>query len=956
MNGYLCFMRSVKFSFFLILFFISSFLCQVYADCPWLAKSNTHSEESFAFAWGNGWRTRIRAMVIRDQGVDAYFNPKIKVCSKGGTGYPEYCHELYNGTSCKKIYGTQGSGAGVSAMVFVDWTGDGTKIGAKVGKGLPWKWAEDITDEEKAEYDRKMQIYGSMPKICACSQKGACMTGFTAIFARWGGQGANIFRPGNMDNVCDTCFQTYVQCAPLPLLPGPPPLCDQLTPSPAVSVRIVPIRHDDNSFINPRIGVMITGLNSRYDFRANLEEDNASISSIPHENEKYYFKAYKKDNKLCANYYGTSEPDNSSKPQFTRCFPAPPIPDPEKVEVESGELKVTIKIKEQDCNSIGGHYQNGRCVFKVSKRGVIDKNGMIVDKQRVGELDLKLIRPKMEKVESNQQSNIISAILEKSDKFKNLKSCNYIPKIQNRCSDNTSNCIVERREFFYEESGSNMLCLSGLKPSTKEFFLKRGNEIYNLKSLGNTYVKYVTAFSRESNRIHYKLCKNQDGVPVTIDLLKNKNQDELDKITFDNTGYLFIPGEGNNLEPLDKDEDIKTKANCSTHRIVYKEVDGIIGEKCQQGADGCKDGTRSTEYVNKTDSKPFFLKYEEIPDPRDAHNKRIICKDDQGREVTCTKLESVIEANRPEVFFADKLCAFDLTKLKEKLTSDIESLLKRMRESIQNSGTKSYTLTNTDNFTGDLSQYDHVIIKAWGGGEAAHPKAIQEKDIERRAGMPGNYVNANFKIDQNYPIIKVKRVGTGGSVSPNGDYYIVNTNGGPTEIEICDKQKSNCKILIRVAGGGQHYEGQQKTKIFERGLVIGSQTFTDIRYANDKNAYITNIDKNAYISSNGVEKYQEGVCNNKLFNSADYSNNSGYMPGAGGCIKGNDHGFGFPGKVIITPIMKKLDSRKIESITSQIVDNPNEILSDSNIDDSIRTLDSDIQIRIKEQICKLIEN
>jgi hypothetical protein len=71
-----------------------------------------------AQGWGE-WRKEIKIIAIKDQGVNDYFNPSIKVCSYGGEKYSEYCHELYGGTSCKKTYGTQDTGAGISAMVVL---------------------------------------------------------------------------------------------------------------------------------------------------------------------------------------------------------------------------------------------------------------------------------------------------------------------------------------------------------------------------------------------------------------------------------------------------------------------------------------------------------------------------------------------------------------------------------------------------------------------------------------------------------------------------------------------------------------------------------------------------------------------------------------------------------------------------------------------------------------------
>lgn len=122
---------------------------------------------------------------VKDQGIDSYFNPKIPVCDNEGK---DNCYVLASGPFCRQIYGTQDTGGGVSAAVFIDWEGDKTSVNAKI--------ADNVTDKEKTKFAKS-------PKISACSQKGACM-GSSAWFSRML-QGENIFRPEDMENVCDTC-------------------------------------------------------------------------------------------------------------------------------------------------------------------------------------------------------------------------------------------------------------------------------------------------------------------------------------------------------------------------------------------------------------------------------------------------------------------------------------------------------------------------------------------------------------------------------------------------------------------------------------------------------------------------------------------------------------------------------------------------------------------------------
>lgn len=62
-----------------------------------------------------------------------------------------------------------------------------------------------------------------------------------------------------MEKVCDTCYQTAVKCAPVPLAPGPPPFCEQLAMS-LPQVRIAPITDKDNDYFNPKVKVIIGDL------------------------------------------------------------------------------------------------------------------------------------------------------------------------------------------------------------------------------------------------------------------------------------------------------------------------------------------------------------------------------------------------------------------------------------------------------------------------------------------------------------------------------------------------------------------------------------------------------------------------------------------------------------------------------------------------------------------------
>ncbi|WP_353284644.1 hypothetical protein [Wolbachia endosymbiont (group A) of Lasioglossum fulvicorne] len=935
MSGYRCFMRSVKLNFLLI--FGLSY--QGSADCPWNAKSNT--EVSSTFGW-TGWRKEIQVIAIKDQGIDGYFNPKIKVCSKGGENYPEYCYELYSGTSCKIIYGngtTQASGAGVSAMTFIDWEGNKTSIGAKMGEGLKWKWADGLTDEEKEKF-------ANSPKICACMQKGACMSGASA----WGAKafsGYNIFRPGNMENVCDTCYQTEIKCAPVPLAPGPPPFCEQLAMS-LPQVRIVPITDKDNDYFNPKVKVIAGDLieedgkiGKELDFPKGYGENKAEWRSIlDKDGITYYFKTYREKDNLCAEYLGTQSIDEKN-PQFIRCFPAPPAPEPEVVEIvqsntsgkQSDTLKIRMKMSESACTyEARGTYSDGLCTFNVNTDHKHPVN--------IGPLFLKVVKPAIvaKTTDSNNKKsyidNIIEGILESNpQQFKVLKEYGYVPDVQVKCSkggsfysfndfekklkDKSIQCEFNNSgqpeiEVKYKgNSNSKMLCLSGWQPEPEEFVLERENKIIPLKLMGTRYTKYNSVYSKESNQFYY-LPSKEIG-----DLLK-RPQNQLDKIIFNKQGYVFFPD--NNKQEKGKcsycvkrnDEIDDTFKSSKGLKVVYKLTDVEHREKCNQGDDGCIcfTGTcsRSTRYVDKENTQPFYTKIS------------------QNTNGVVTQPEAPIKANRTEVFYADKLCGFDLQSVKEKVLDTI----KRRVES-QNLP-QPYEFSGDNNYTSDLSKYGYIEIEAWGGGEAGHIKD-EALSTENRPGMPGDYIKIKLKIDPEYPIIRAKATeGGGGLIS-----HISNKDGGPTWIKICNSRRQNCKPLITVTGGGVHkrYGGQEYKKTEIHGnlgnlKVLGNPTVVEGKK-------FTGDNQIAYIE-NGEIKPEAVQC----------SSASSNKHGAGGCINTNSkiYGRGSPGYVMIRSI--KINYEEVKEIIDTLVKNP-----DSNsVSDLITELYPDIMKEIKEEIRK----
>ncbi|WP_341808535.1 hypothetical protein [Wolbachia endosymbiont (group E) of Neria commutata] len=956
-------MRNVKFNFLLIFFLIFGLSYQGYADCPWNAESNT--EFSSAFGW-KGWRKEIKVIAIKDQGIDGYFNPKIKVCSKGGESYPEYCHELYSGTSCRIIYGngtTQASGAAVSAMTFIDWEGNKTSIGAKMGEGLKWEWADGLTDKEKEKF-------ANSPKICACMQKGACMSGASA----WGAKafsGYNIFRPGEMQNVCDTCYQTKVKCAPVPLAPGPPPFCTQLGMSPP-QVRIVPItnKEDDderNDYFDPKVKVIIGNMKDengkvgkKIDFPKEYGKDKAKKLSISDNwNTKHYFETYKEKSKLCAEYYGTQEIDKKNW-QFSRCFPAPHAPEPEIVEIvkdplgnPSNTLKIKIKMSQESCTrQARGDYSGDSCTFNVNTNST-----------NIGPLSLKVEKPKIIKktADSSDNQSAIGAIIEKilnqskGEDFKILKEYGYVPDIEAECKapakDEKGNTICKSNDLGQPEieikykanDKSRMLCLSGWKPEPEEFVLEREDKVMSLKKIGANYAKYNTVYSKESNQFYY-FPRNE-----TVDLLA-KPQSQLNEMIFNKHGYVSIPEENNGRKNciVKETSQVDAKQDWNECKIVYELKDAEYKAECKQDGKQCNQSNercnqcdegcmrfnnvceRSTQYVNKDNNQHFYLKIS------------------QEQDDTVKILEVPTKANSTEVFYADRLCRFDLEGLKKRLHEIIMKQLQAKKDHWEN--TKTYGPSNRDKYTGNLSQYDHVEIEAWGGGEPGHiiGKAYSTKD---RSGMPGDYIKAKLKIDPNYPIIRVKVTEGGG----NREDIESDKNGGATVIEMCDLKKQNCRPLITVAGGGADKEPwEEKETVLHRedlkleGKIVKAENFKP-----------TEDNKIPYIKDGKIEYETVSKC----------SNSRRTIHGAGGCInKSNEiYSKGSPGYAIIKPILKAINPKTVDDAINRIVNNPNIITSDGSLikelsDDSpikeligdslISKLDPKIIETIKEEIRK----
>ncbi|WP_341810945.1 hypothetical protein [Wolbachia endosymbiont (group B) of Chesias legatella] len=954
-------MKNVKLNFLLIFSLIFCLSYQGYADCPPLVESNTTLEAGgkkalegflaiFTFGTKGSFKVDeklyqyITVRQVKDQGIDGYFNPKIQVCDYEGK---DNCYILPSGTSCRQIYGTQDTGGGVSAAVFIDWEGDKTSVNAKIADSLEWEWADNVTDEEKTKFAKS-------PKICACSQKGACM-GSSAWFSRVL-QGENIFRPGDMENVCDTCSswnkgKQKIKCAPVPLAPGPPPFCEQLAMSPP-QVRIVPITNEENDYFHPRVGVIIGELKERRELPfPRVISSNKNIQSatysIPDKDTHHHFKTYRKKGQLCTEYYGTEIEESKRKLQFpARCFPAPPAPKIEEVSIPKpnegkGEntLKVKMKMSENVCTyDARGTHSNGICTFYVNKNSPT----------YVGHLPLKVVKPAIVAKttdSSNSKSDIdsvIEGILKNNSQFEVLEKYGYVPDIETECKElQNGKCKLDgsgypKVEIKYKENPkSKMLCLSGWQPEPEEFVLEKESKLISLKSMGARYNKYNTVYSKESDQLYYFPCNE------TIEVLAQP-QDALNEIIFNKKGYISIPAENKSRDNCmaKEDKEVDTKQNCDKCKIVYELTDGKYEEKnCNHGDDGCLcfDGvcSRSTQYVDKND-KLFYLRYEEV-DCKDKDGKTV--KNEKGEIQKCTQLKNQpIKANRTEVFYADKLCRFDLDGLKKRLREIIIAQLKHKKKIIEDRDQKLYELG--DGYTDDLSMYDYVEIEAWGGGEAGHI-ADKAQSTVSRLGMPGDYIKAKLKINPNYPYIKVKVTERGGGQEDDES----NKDGGPTLIKMCrDSSETICKDLITVAGGGTYrtYGGRdyKDTIIHEQSLKLKEE----IKKGDKLNSSKDN--KIAYIE-NGEIGYKDVTKCSKNYVNKTY--------GAGGCINESSKSYskGAPGYANIKPIFEEINEKRVKKIDDAIdkmIQNPDDI---TGIDDSlINKLDQKIIYTIKEEIKK----
>ncbi|MDG7056184.1 MAG: hypothetical protein LKM44_01700 [Wolbachia endosymbiont of Meromenopon meropis] len=995
-DGCRCFMKSaklkIKFSFLILILFCPSNgysnLCKdiyVHTDTEIVDRSIGKGFWNFVTGqWGDLkfdplLLKEIKVTAVKDLGMNNYFDPKIQVCNYEG----DNCYILPNKTSCHQIYGMQATGGGISAAVFIDWEGDiildGGKIKKGVTEGIGWEWAEGVTDEEKSKFVHS-------PKICACSQKAACTKRGIFHSSRIISEQANIFHSENLVKTCDTCYQKIIKCAPVPIAPGPPPFCEQITSS-LSQVRIVPITNQKNDYFDPRVKVIVGNLiehdgevGEKLDFPKKYREDETvrnfasgevkKHSILDRDGATHYFETYRKKNKLCAEYYGTEKDEFRRKLQFpARCFPSPPAPEPKIVKiVDESTLKIEIKMSRKSCmQQVNASYNDGYCTFDVS----LDASNE--SEKEINPHFFRAIKPKIvEKVtiknsnNENKINNLIEDILKKNRQFALLKRYGIIPDVDIRFINNENynmiNLVKNNKtksiklelddmgfpkikvsyveEIDQKKTKGKILCLSGWHPDPEEFILKRDDEIISLKLIGARYIKYNIVYSKESNQFYYFPCDD------TTDILA-RPQNQLDKIVFNKQGYISIPEENINKNHCiaEKDEELDTKRDCNKCWVVYKLIDEKHKEKreCRQGQDGClcSDNvcSRSTQYLNKENGRLFYLKYEEV-DCKDKDGKTL--EDEKGEIQKCTQLkDELIKVDRAEVFYIDKLCKFDLLGLTNRLSKVIVRQLGDKKQKLEKSSQESYGFGDTyydlvNSYKDDLLiMFDHIEIEVWGSGEAGHIEGTAHS-IESRLGMPGDYVKAQLKIDPDYPVIKVRITEAGG----NKEFIYTDKDGGPIFIEKCRSNKQDCKLLITVAGGGKYkkYGGHsyEDTVVHEQNLKL-EEIITKLHKLSS-----SEDNKVAYVED-GIIKYEAIECSSGLRSN---------KPGAGGCINKSKriYGKGSPGYLKIRPVIKEFSEEKINAAIEKVISDKYSI--GTMTDFSIMELDVGIKEIIEREIKK----
>ncbi len=728
--------------------------------------------------------------------------------------------------------------------------------------------------------EAEQKKFADSPKICACSQKDACATGLLS----------------SGTNFCDTCewegVRQTIKCVPLPRAPNPPPFCEHLPCYSSEQVDVIPVKDTDNDYIFPKVRVRVGKDIQELDVQnSRSQPQQLNFKEVPH-----YFKTDRRNGRICARYCGTKKADCDLAAKFPeRCFPAPHAPQPEIEEVvDNDTLKIKMRMSERSCNRIQqSKYNNGGyCTFDINRHG-----------RWIGDSFLRVIKPKM-KHEENTTDRLLKELLDKSKKFLFLRQNKCIPDVEGGYDENTKVIQYKYKEAS-ESDRAKMLCISGWQPDPEESMLVDENNEESfiwLRLEGTKYVKCPAVYSLQSHKMFDDKCKDAE-LP----------QEKLDKVAFDIAGNIFFP-------------DSRGAASCTADS--GKEAgNGLTNEKCTVYK--LKD---SQTYIKKNNSEEHIGMF-------GADGKFNMGK---YLEVHSNKPPVLIKVDNSEVFYADKLCTFDLNNLKKGIVKIVMDKINNEKSEI--SKREIQEVISTKRNSGNLSKYEYVDIEVWGNGEdgklvkselgkngkfvesklwnnsrAELKKESINKSSGSRPGKPGDYIKVSLRVDKHYPFISY--------------YYDDNES---IIVQMCNQYKK-CKSLMQVAGGRRY--GNAKTMMYSDRdidhLKIGQETIVQVNIGNtsQRNNQIL------YIQDGKVEYGHIKNCGDRIQNKY----------GAGGCIDdiNNKSGNGSRGAVKITPIYRQTTEEEAESIIDNFINN---IVNDQNLDSSlIKGLDT-------EAIKQIIDN
>lgn len=794
----------------------------IYIFCFLFAPLNLHAAHMFKI------RTKTPSSMNTS---DGFFNPTIRVCRGDYT----HCDDMADG-ECE---------------------------------GVGMTYARAYTDFE-----------GEEPKMCACQvftcydalAKGlismsSLLVGGIAVLA-------TLDKDYSKECIADQ------QCIPIPLAPGPPPFCDQFESSP--EIRIVPVEAREQSFFQPKIRVIIGSSKTNLDVNADGSERSHTINL---NKERYTFKTYKEEDKLCADFLGGLKGEKFML--GSQCFPMLKVGKPELIPLD-GEGN---KIKKLDDMTIVGP-KKSIDLNKVEVPGYSHNPITLIygEERDVGGLRLKLIKPK---VDSNRNFE-----LRCSGGGKPFLACvnkeGGLRQVDAVCSDEeigpTLACPENQSLGYAENNNGKVTCLVGW--DSDEYVLRRKEN--------KKIFKYLKSSGKQFNDYRVVPIANKDQYIPCSTSRKDLNimgQDDLDNIKRFSGSYYSIGNsnpicndssiccrgclchEGDKLRVVKKGESCNNGKCNASYKIVYKYED--IVHKSGSFDNEPSNPEYSTRYIDKNTEKPFFLTKEELNDKKG-------------------------EFFRPKDPYIDGLCVDNFERIsyidpKKNFNSDSKkdsnsekSLSSDSEENSNPDLRKDHNQKDQHHyFNAKEKQCQFVTMEAWGGGAAGF---IDEGNlIKSTSGPAGDYTKATIKVNDEKPIFKIK-VGSGGELEQNSG------NGNASEVYMCDKDRKNCDKLIIAGGGGNSIREQNEAIINENLLYTGFVGRVKGTHEPDKIALPYGNRKDEIPYDQAVYK-KTSFCNGAIkSNQVKKVVNDNSVPGSGGCISVDKLSYqeGANGKVTIT--------------------------------------------------------